>query len=473
MKHRESIFRVKGRRVGLAFVCERGLDIEIWDGSPHPCWSVGVVGDETSRPPSPETVDVSKVPYWLLVLPTYSCTTRYVWLPANLPSEIASMLEFELPGIVPCSTQSWAWDYSVVGEREDGASEVLVFLSPLTVVESGMEQARALGIEPRLVTVSAALRAAKLACAKGAEGLGTCGYVWWDHESVDFLVMDGRKLAFLRGVRTLGPDADRMGFVEAEIGRSLSMLRKRGISPDGLPLHFGGTNPEVPQLAEKLGRSAGVLADPDSDRMTYDRVCMRKAAMGLVHSASRPNGHAQTACVNLLPKHLKEKSRRVRRQHQAFIHGLRIILVGLLILLGLRLSVWRTTRLLQKYGQRLTQIAPSAQKLQFLQGQLSMIQTQVQGSVSMLDLIGQLYEILPRDVTIHYLNIDQNRQMVVRAQAKRLSQAFDCIDPLERSAYFVNVRQSYAYLREIEGQVLIDFELRADLEKPRTKEASQ
>jgi hypothetical protein len=91
----------------------------------------------------------------------------------------------------------------------------------------------------------------------------------------------------------------------------------------------------------------------------------------------------------------------------------------------------------------------------------------------MLDTIGQLYQVLPPDVTIHYLSIDQNGQVVIRAQAKRLSQAFDCIDPLERSAYFADVRQNYAHLREMEGQVLIDFELRADLEKSPLRETGK
>ena len=164
------------------------------------------------------------------------------------------------------------------------------------------------------------------------------------------------------------------------------------------------------------------------------------------------------------PKQRKEKDRRAHRHREMLGMGLKACLIALLILLCLRMSIWRRTRLLGQYQQRMAQIAPLAQKLQFLQDQLNMIQTQVQGSVSMLDIVSQMYELLPQDVTIHYLGIDQNRQVVVRAQAKWLSQAFDCIDPLERSVYLSNVRQSYAHLRELEGQVLIDFELRADLE---------
>lgn len=419
------------------------------------------------------TVDVSKVPHWLLALPTYLCTTRYTWLPSNRPEEIADMLEFELPRIVPCSTQSWTWDYSIVDTREDGASQVLVFLSPLSAVESAMEQAHALGIEPGLVTVSAALHAVGLVHDDGVEGAGPCGYVWWDYGSMDFLVMDGMRLIFLRGVRTGGHGSEGLGFVEAEVGRSFAILRKQEIWPAGLPVHVGGTNPEVPRLIERLRQVAAIRADQPCDRIIRDVVCMSDALTGPVLPAHRFNGRADVACVNLLPQHLKERGCRIRRRRQAFLHGLRACLVVLLMLLCLRVSMWRTTRLLREHQQRLAEIASPAQKLQFLQGQLSMIQAQVQGSVSMLDIIGQLYEVLPQDVTIHHLNIDQNRQVVIRAQAKWLSQAFDCIDPLERSEYLSNVRQNYAHLREIEGQVLIDFELRADLAKPTIKEAGQ
>ncbi len=471
MMHLKSILKLRGKRIGVALVREQGLDLEIWDGGPHPRWSAGVVCDQKSDPQSVEMVGLSKVPHWLLALPTYLCTTRYTWLPSDRPEEIADMLEFELPRIVPCSTQSWTWDYSIVDIREDGASLVLVILSPLPVVESAMERAHVLGIEPGLVTVSAVLRAAGLARTKGVKEVGPCGYVWWDYGAMDFLVMEGTRLVFLRGVRICGHGPEGLGFAEAEVGRSLAMLPKQDHWPAELPIDVGGTSPELPHLIERLRHVAGVRADQTCERITHDVVSLSDAVTGPVPPAHRLNGHAHPACANLLPKHLKEKGCRLRRRRQVLVHGLRICLVVLLMLLCLRVSMWRTTRLLQEYQQRLTEIASPAQKLQFLQGQLSMIQTQVQGSVSMLDIVGQFYEVLPQDVTIHYLNIDQNGQVVIRAQAKWLSQAFDCIDPLEQSEYLSNVRQSYAHLREIEGQVLIDFELRADLEKPTIKEA--
>ena len=134
-----------------------------------------------------------------------------------------------------------------------------------------------------------------------------------------------------------------------------------------------------------------------------------------------------------------------------------------MLFLSLKTSIWRKTRQLEKYEQKLSSIAPMAEKLQFLQRQLDIIKNQLQGNISTLDIVLELYQRLPADVTIHDLNIEKGRKVTLKAQAKLLSQAFDCIGPLEQSDYFKNVRQSYANQRQIEDSVLIDFEIIMEL----------
>jgi hypothetical protein len=229
-------------------------------------------------------------------------------------------------------------------------------------------------------------------------------------------------------------------------------------------------NLEVPHLVERLKQYTTLRVIMVDDWPLCDVALTADGAIGGMLRKSWCRRRAPTVCINLLPKHRKEKNRRAHRRREIIGIGLKTCLIVLLMFLCLRISIRRRTRLLKQYQQRIAQIAPLAQKLQFLQDQLNMIQNQVQGSVSMLNIISQMYELLPQDVTIHYLCIDQNQQVVIRAQSKLLSQAFDCIDPLEQSMYLSNVRQNYAHLRELEGQVLIDFELRADLKKHSTTE---
>ncbi len=404
MAHRQSILKRRHKQIGLIFVRERGLDLELWDGGSCPRWSMGVVRTEPdSREPN-DVVGIPHVQRWLLVLPTYLCTTRCIQLPASRPEEIAAMLEFEVPQLTPCSTQSWTWDFCVTNVQEDGASQVLVVLSPLSVVESALEQVQALGIEPALVTVSAALDAMQPPHGNHGEDGRLQGHLWWDHGSLDFSAVEGSRLLFLRGVRICGQNSHTLEYVEAEVGRSLSLLRERGLGNGGLSVRVGGTAPEVSSLVERLKQSAMPHPDQECTWEPYDGVL----ADGETLSPWR-GGRTCVPCINLLPQHRKEKDRRAHRRREFVGMGLRTCVIALLMLLCLRMSLWRQTRLLQQYQQRIAKIAPLAQKLQFLQGQLSMIQTQVQGSVSMLDIISQMYEVLPQDVTIHYLSIDQNQ----------------------------------------------------------------
>jgi hypothetical protein len=467
MKFWGSMFSAGGRKTGLVFVRERGLELEVWDSRPQSRWSAGVLCHDSNAPTPGARVELPSVSEWVVVLPTYACTTRYVWLPAARPDEIAAMLEFELPRIVPCSTQCWTWDYSLLGERGDGGTEVLVFLCPLPVVESALQQVHALGIEPRLVTTHAALHAARLAHRRDMKEPSRYGCVWWDHSSVDFFAMAGRKLVFLRGARVSGSSSQGLEAVKEEVERSLSLLRKQAGWSGILPLHVDGVHTEIPHLVARLKQAADLQMCAPSESEPSGR---GPALAHVLRPGPQRRGYAPPLGINLLPQDRKERIRRTGRRRQIAAHALQICLGAVLLLACLRTSLWRTTRVLDQCEQRLVEIAPLAQKLQFLQSQLHMIQTQVQGSVSMLHIIGQLYQVLPPDVTVHYLSIDQRGQVVIRAQAKRLSQAFDCIDPLERSEYLANVRQNYAHLREMEGQVLIDFELRADLEKPMIQE---
>jgi type II secretory pathway component PulL len=452
MAYLASILGIRHRRIGLIFVRERGLDLEVWDSGSCPCWSMGVVHTDMDASERHDVTGIPPASQWLLILPTYLCTTRSIHLPASRPEEIAAMLEFEVPQLAPCRTQAWTWDFCVTDVHEDGVSQVLVVLSPLSVVESALEQAQAWGIEPSLVTISAALDIVKPTRRDDGEERTLRGHVSWDYGSLDFSATEGSRLMFLRGARVCGQNSHTLECAQAEVGRSLSILRERGLAGDRLAIRVGGDNPDLASLVERLGQYEGVLVEPKS-------------------TSSWPAASTHVPCINLLPQHRKEKDRRAARRRELLGTGLRVCVLALLMLLCLRMSSWRQTRLLGQYQQRIARIAPLAQKLQFLQGQLAMIQAQVQGSVSMLDIISQIYELLPKDVTIHHLSIDQNRQVILRAQARLLSQAFDCIDPLERSAYLVNVRQNYAHLRELDGQVLIDFELRADLEKRPAKEA--
>ena len=453
------------RRIGLVFVHDRGLDMQVRSCKDNRLyWQQFISSADIVSNHRPDHPDIPRAVGWVLIIPAYQCTTRYAVLPSADPIEIEKMLEFELPNIVPYNTQPWAWDFSIIGQQEDGASKILIVLSPLSIIDRHIKTLLSLGIKPQVVTTSAMFHTLLLSEGKTLPDSNPVGCFFLDDDYMSFFIIENGKVALLRGVRLKKEFCENTRLVEAEIQRSLSTVKEhRYISCPGTFLAIN-TNNSTTDFAKIFEKVLGIsVKEIESTSLYNEHLSIIDKLPALTSDHYFSSAH-QKAQVNLLPKHLKEKHHQSNKRKQMALHALKVCLILLLAFLCLKTNIRRKNRLLERYEQRLSAISPIAEKLQFLQQQLTIIENQLHGGVATLDIISELYRILPRDVTVHYLSIEQDNKVVIRAQARLLSQAFDCISPLERSDYFANVRQNYANQRQIQDSVLIDFEIVANLQ---------
>jgi hypothetical protein len=456
------------RKIGLVFVHDKGLAVQVRSHSDNKLsWQRFIpFADVESSQTTPHS-GIPKAADWILIIPAYQCTTKYAVLPSTDPTEIEKMLEFELPNIVSYNTQPWAWDFSIIAPQENGASKTLIVLSPLSIINSHIKTLSSLGIKPNIVTTAAMFYTSLLSTGENQLKPTPAGCFCFDDDCMDFFVIENRQVTFLRGIRLKKELCKNTRLIEEEIQRSVSILKENesaGYPDRFFAISINNSTASPAKILEKALNSpveeielAALYNEhpPITDNLlTVSPDNFSAPAPGKTH-------------INLLPKNIKEKHRRSSERRQMALHALKVCFVLFLAFLSLKTSIWRKNRLLERCEQRLSDISPMAEKLQFLQQQLSIIENQLQGNISMLDIISELYRVLPKDITIHYLTIEQNKKLVIRAQAKLLSQAFDCIGPLEQSGYLENVRQSYANQRQVENSVLIDFEIVADLQKTR------
>ena len=453
------------RKTGLVFAYDRGLDLQVHSCRGNHLHSQRFISS-TNVETNPKTGQpgIPRAANWILIIPTYQCITRYAVLPSADPVEIGKMLEFELPNIAPYNTQPWVWDFSITGQQQDGASKTLIVLSPLSIIEGHLKTLLSLGIKPNVITTSAMFHTLLLSKEKTLLDSNPLGCLCLNEDYMDFSIIENGKVAFLRGVRLKKEFCKNTRFIEAEIRRSLSMVKDQGFA--GYPDRFFviNVNGSDADFAKIIKEVPGISArDIESSVLCNERLSIVDRLVTADPDDYRSSSRGKTQ-INLLPGHLKEKHRRDNKRKQMALHALKVCFILLLAFLCMNTSIWRKSRLLEHYEQRLSAISPMAEKLQFLQQQLAIIEGQLQRNVSTLDIISELYKVLPKDITVHYLSIDQNKKIIIRAQAKLLSQAFDCIGPLEQSDYFANVRQSYANQRRIQDSVLIDFEIVAELQ---------
>ena len=453
------------RRTGLVFARDKGLDLQVQSfrgnrRDSHHFISFADVENVSKA----DQAGMPRVTNWILIIPTYQCIIRYVVLPSANPVEIDKMLEFELPNIVPYNTQSWVWDFSIIDQQQDGASKILVVISPSSIIEDYLKTLLSLSIKPEVITTSVMFHTWLLSREKSLLESRSLGCFCLNEDQADFSIIENGRITFLRGVRLKKEFCENTRFIEAEIRRSLSIVKEQGFASYPnlfFAFNLNGSGVDYANIIEKV---SGIPTKDIKPGVSYNK---RLSITGRLIATSPDDyslfspGNAQ---INLLPKHLKEKHCRSKKRKQMVLHALKVCFVLLLMFFSIKTSIWRKSRMLERYEQRLSAITPMAEKLQFLQQQLAIIEGQLRGSASTLDIISELYKVLPKDITIHYLDIDQNRKTIIRAQAGFLSQAFDCINLLEQSDYFTNVRQRYATQRRLQDSVLIDFEIVADFQ---------
>lgn len=438
----------KHKKIGLIFLRDKGLNFQILPSSDQHFIPLKNIGSKhtISDPSLPKLRD------WILIIPAYLCFTRYITVPSSDQAEIEKILEFQLPEMVLSNTQPWCWDFTIIDKKEDGSSKTMVVLSPQILINRYIKKLLPLKIKPAVITTSVMYLHFLLSKAKVLPKSHPVGCFYFDDDHMDFFVVQNDKVIFVRGLRVTDKADKNTNFVGVEIRRSISILTSSEHADYPKQFFAIGSKKTLADFTETLKANLDSPVNNIEISDLYNEQTSRFLRLA-----------SEKTWINLLPKDLKKTQQRSKKHKQIARNILKVCFVLVLAFLCLKTSIWRNDRLLQRHEQRLNVIRPMAQKLQFLRQQLRIIENQIQGNISMLDVISELYKVLPKEITIHYLFIEANRKALIRAQAGFLSQAFDCISLMEQSGYFSNVRQNYANQRQINDSVLIDFEITADI----------
>lgn len=448
------------QKVGLALVRTGGIDFQDNNGKPVRCHlDYGSSQDK-------DTIlshSIPKAKQWIVVLPTYHCGFRHLTLPTCNPQEMEKMLVFEVSHHLPCTVTEWVWDYYILSHEEGGSIRLLLIFTPLEVIKPVLDRLAGLGIQPDTVLPQMLYHAFMLPLnGKDQNGNGTV--FWMTEESLECMVLKDTRVESFRGIALDKHMDEGAAFLHDEISRSKYLLGINGDPTDQWTTHVVYANEECPDVTRMVqqvwgGTIESTELDPTKQHIRIKRLFRR-------FSLNRSSGNDGPSAINLLPKALKDQRKQRQGRKQLVGIACRVVFIFVLAFYGLKTGTWRQDRILKRYQQRINTIGPQAKKLEGLQKQLDGIRNQVQGHIPTLDIIAEFYKHLPEDVTIHYLCIEKGAKVTMRAQSRLLSQAFDCIGPLEESLHFVNVRQSYANQRQVEDNILIDFEIVAKLHKP-------
>lgn len=395
--------------------------------------------------------------------PRHLVTIRNVRLPAVNEDEVKNMAELQAIKFLPYSREEMVIAYKTIDTTKEGYTDILLILAQRKSVDRYVEIFKNAGISIEKMALS-------------SEGLFNwysrleLGYeqpvavIDLDRHHTHIQIVSGRRMLFSRSVsfNTEAGIADK-DMLLREIKLSFdSFLKEQGERVSRIIL--SGSEDYAKDLSvffrdsllmpcehvEQLQRIK--VNEPAGKSLVQFKKASFTYLLGIVLESKNLD-------VNLLPPLIiHKKDQEVLKNELIKTSALFLtVLVAAFVITQKKMNDKRAY--LRKIDSRLKEIEPEVKRLSKLKENIELVQNQLAFQGSSVDIIRELYTLLPEDVSLALLEFEDKNRVLVRGTTKELSRAFDLLPILEKSPYFENVEINFATKRTFKNTEFADFEI--------------
>ncbi len=401
-------------------------------------------------------------------IPRESVTIRYLSLPSTKEAELREMVGFQASRQVPFNPEDLVYDYNVIGSPQEGYSWVMLAIAQKERVKRCLKLLQDAGLEPERIGLSAeALLDFYLAYKKSRNQAedGCIALIDVDLSSTSLELIEEGKLLYTRsiplGIYHLlqGKKSESLSELLKEIGLSLRAYQKekRGEKPEKLVL---GKSPLLPQLKRELKKEIGLpveVIDPFKEvggeiPKAWSQKISPLSVLGLAV------GHPGKT-MDLLPQEVKEKRRVQIKKRELIRMGLTLSLTVAVSLALFYHNTLEQNSYLNYLTSQVELTQPLARRVELMKERVDLFQNQMDRRGSVLDVLRELYRIIPHSISLRTFIYEKNRSVTLKGSAKALSDCFELIPKLEASPLFTGVTVKYASKRKMGKGELTDFQI--------------
>lgn len=395
--------------------------------------------------------------------PRHLVTIRNVRLPAANEEEVRNMAELQAIKYVPYSREEMVISHKIIETTKDGYTDILLILAQTKSVDRYTEIFRYAGISIEKIALS-------------SEGL----FNWYsglqldDRQPIAIIDLDRRhthiqivknkKIFFTRSVSfdTINPGSDKTILLR-EINLSFDSFLKE--QNERVPrLILSGSENYSSQISAFLADSLSIPCERVEQLRNIKAKGTANKSLQQFKIASYTyllgiGSEPEKLTVNLLPREIIDKKRERVLKYELSKTTI-LFLAVLMIALGIIEKKMYDKRVyLKKIDGRLEEIGPEVKRLSRFKESIELIQNQLMFKGSSIDIIRELYTILPADVSLTLFEFEGKNRVLLRGTTVELSKVFSLLPILEKSPYFENVRINYATKRTFKQKEFADFEI--------------
>lgn len=411
----------------------------------------------------------------IIVVPANQATTKNIEIPSRDPIEIKSIINLQAGRHTPYAREEILISYINIGVYQTNYTKVLLVIMNRNVVKRQIVILEKAGLKiDKILFVPegiARFYSQRLDLTREDTPVGIIDTA---SQSTDFIiafhgtVIANRSIPIgLKHLTTQGKEArDKL---VVELAKSIESYQSEDI--DKVPSTFILSSNDAhlkelqPILKEKF--NADIKIVPYLGQMEVPQDVLSKMA-GEYNGDSfldviAPAGVAEETQVDLMPEEMRLQRTLEAQSRQIIKAGVLAVLILILIFAIFFDKLYFRTAFKEKLSKDYFQKRQEAELFENLSNKTQIIKDYLNSRMVPLELINELYRILPEGIYLETINLDDKASMAIRGISESMSLVFSLQTALENSSFFKNVETKSASSKQEWGKEMTAFEIHSQL----------
>lgn len=394
-------------------------------------------------------------------------TVRNLHLPSRNTQEITQMIDLHIARVVPYKKEEIIFSHQFLGVDETGYARVLLAIAQIEAIRRQIRILEKSGFFIDEINLSSygAWQWVIKNCQSEINQRDL--YIILDIDSLftDFIIFSQQGFLFTRsiGIGAGGiRDTEQVSLIKlaGELKQALIIFYNEEINKKPARVFLSGAKTTA-NFARALEAELDIPVEPvplpynpqikPGKRNIPDDVSLNALAGVLLEK----NGKGLSF---VLPEIQIKKSIRDKTRELIILGTFSIYIFSLIcaIFLG---RIYNQQLYLKSLGQHYSLIDKEMGDLIKQSKKIEFVKNYLAGRRVPLFVVYQLQRIIPNEMLISFLAIDESQNITLRGQAPQLSGVFKFITELEKSNYFYDIQTKYTRKKKIKDEEITDFEL--------------
>ncbi len=400
----------------------------------------------------------------IISLPRSKATCRYIKIPTQQPKEIGSIISLQVPRYLPYPPGDLISGYQVIGLDVSGYSQISLAIVHKDLIERYLCVLSALKINKVNIFLSS-YGLSNLYSYLEPDSKGVVMLLDIDTTQVEVIVINNSRLVFSRYFRFDKTQANWQELFVNEVYKTREAYSKE-------------VSGQMPSRLLMLGRSdlLNVLAEPLNVRLglnTQKLLYENKISISQKIKPTLASSDISLGCLfgfgiretedtlNLLPLSAKERTKKASNRKEIIKFALMVFFVIFMFALAVVNNINNKKKYLARINGELKKVEVQAKSLETIEKRIKVFYDRSDLQPSALDLIYELYQVIPSQVSLVSLTYEENTAVVLHGAAPELTSVFALVSKIEKSPVFKDftTKVRYATKKLTQKGEVIDFEI--------------